>query len=186
MEKKQVDIEFIAQLLNTFADTVGIKIPGDINNKEDIVKAFKVIKDKFNSLSGNADRSTAFMDTKKSGKVLVVDDLHLVTYQIKLLLTRYGYEVTTSRNVQDAVEKFTNDKFDIAIMDYFVPTEQEGIYLIKEIVKHKLNQKLSTRMVVISSAPKKDYSYFISNMGIENYIEKSAGWQEKIIEFCNT
>ena len=54
-------------------------------------------------------------------RVLFVDDSPTVRVNYRNLLSRYGYEVETASSVKEGVETAQRARFDIAIIDYFMP-----------------------------------------------------------------
>jgi len=67
--------------------------------------------------------------------ILIIDDLGVITYQLSVLFQQYNFEVTTSKEIYDAIEKFKKQGFDLVVMDLFIPTEREGFILLEELKK---------------------------------------------------
>lgn len=180
MSSIKIDIGLVKQLVSELYSAVHMELP-EINSEEDLEKAVDSLKSHINKLSENSLVIPAKTGTRK-GRVLVVDDLHLVTYQLKVLFLKMGFDVVTSLDVEDALTKFSESDFDYAILDYFVPSENDGVYLIKNIKKLTLLGKLNTKIIVISSAPKKQYESIMRGYGAHCYVEKKTGWQKTIIK----
>lgn len=180
MSNNKVDIELVKQLVGELYSAVHMELPV-IDNETDLQKAVSFLKEHINKLSENSLVIPAKTGTRK-GRVLVVDDLHLVTYQLKVLFIKMGFDVVTSLDVEDALTKFSESDFDYAILDYFVPSENDGIYLIKNIKKLTVLGKLNTKIIVISSAPKRQYESIMRGYGAHCYVEKKTGWQKTIIK----
>ncbi len=121
---------------------------------------------------------------KNPNNVLVVDDLGIVTVQMESLLKKMGFEVTVSRELFDAIEKYKSQDFGYAIVDLFIPTEREGFILIDEIKKMSLLCKLNTKIVVMTASNKKEHREKCMSRGADFYIEKIPGWQKKIARIC--
>ena len=93
--------------------------------------------------------ATAVADTKKSlgqnaevqilqdgeNNVLIVDDIGVVTYQLKVLFEKQGFIVETAKDIYTAVNHFKKNYFSYIIMDLFVSTEREGFILLDEVKK---------------------------------------------------
>lgn len=65
-------------------------------------------------------------------RLLVVEDHEATRSVLARLLARDGHNVTTASNIQDAVEVFAREHFDVVICDLGLP-DGTGIELIKEI-----------------------------------------------------
>ena len=59
-------------------------------------------------------------------KLLVVDDIGVVTYQLKILFQKIGFEVDTAKDIYSAAKLIRKSVYDFIIMDLFVSTEREG------------------------------------------------------------
>ena len=73
--------------------------------------------------------------------VLIVDDEQIVLDVLQRILLRLGYDSVISDSGELAIEKFTNDEFDLVLMDILMP-EMSGFEVAKEIRKIKPNQKI--------------------------------------------
>jgi len=116
--------------------------------------------------------------------VLIVDDLGIITYQLDILFKKMGYEVVISQEINDAISKYKKQDFGYAVIDLFIPTEREGFILLDELKKLSLLCKLNTRIIVMTASSKPEYEQKSLNRGADFYIEKSPGWQKKIMEAC--
>lgn len=112
-------------------------------------------------------------DSEKQGPaILIVDDLGVITYQLKVLLSQFDYDIDCSQEIYDAVNKFKKRKYQYVVMDLFIPTEREGFILLAELKKWLLQPvltlllellpplrekklKLSARLVAQTSSLKK-------------------------------
>ena len=66
-------------------------------------------------------------------KILIVDDAAFMRMMIKDILTKNGYEVAAeAENGQKAVEKYTEARPDLVLMDITMP-EMDGIQSLKKI-----------------------------------------------------
>lgn len=116
--------------------------------------------------------------------VLIVDDLGIITYQLEMLFKKMGFEVVISQEINDAIEKYKKQDFGYAVIDLFIPTEREGFILLDELKKLSLLCKLNTRIIVMTASSKPEYLTKCMNRGANAYVEKSPGWQKKIMEAC--
>ncbi|OEE34605.1 hybrid sensor histidine kinase/response regulator [Vibrio genomosp. F10 str. ZF-129] len=86
--------------------------------------------------SSNAKKKTSIPDfSPEIENVLVVEDTKSNQMVIRLLLEKYGYNVTTLSNGREAVEYLKNDSFnkiDVVIMDISMPI-MDGLTATKEL-----------------------------------------------------
>lgn len=116
--------------------------------------------------------------------VLIVDDLGIITYQLDILFKKMGFEVAISQEINDAIDKYKKQDFGYAIIDLFIPTEREGFILLDELKKLALLCKLNTKIIVMTASSKQEYQDKCLNRGADHYIEKSPGWQKRIMDAC--
>lgn len=116
--------------------------------------------------------------------VLIVDDLGIITYQLEILFKKLGFEVTTSKELYDAIDQYKKKDFGYVVLDLFIPTEREGFILLDEIKKLALFCKLNTKIIMMSASAKSEYKEKCLGRGADSYIEKTTGWQKNIVEAC--
>lgn len=73
--------------------------------------------------------------------VLIVDDEQIVLDVLQRILMRLGYNSDISDSGEGAIEKFTNEDFDLVLMDILMP-EMSGFEVAKAIRKIKPDQKI--------------------------------------------
>lgn len=112
--------------------------------------------------------------------ILVIDDLGVITYQLSVLFKQLNYEVTTSKEIYDAIEKFKKQVFDLVVMDLFIPTEREGFILLEELKKIAMTKQKPTKIGVMSASPKKEHKQMCKMKGAEFYVEKIDDWQKEL------
>lgn len=112
--------------------------------------------------------------------ILIIDDLGVITYQLSVLFQQYNYEVVTSREIYDAIEKFKKQSFDMVIMDLFIPTEREGFILLEELKKIASSKQKPTQIGVMSASSKKEHKQLCKMKGAEFYVEKIDDWQKEL------
>lgn len=113
--------------------------------------------------------------------ILIIDDLGVITYQLGVLFKQFGFDVTTSKEIYDAIEKFKKQNFDLVIMDLFIPTEREGFILLEELKKTSLNKQRAVKIGVMSASSKKEHKQLCKMKGAEFYLEKVDDWQKELI-----
>lgn len=117
-----------------------------------------------------------------SKTILVIDDLGVITYQLSVLFKQAGFEVTTSKEIYDAIEKFKKQNFNLVIMDLFIPTEREGFLLLEELKKIAANKQKNVKIGIMSASPKKEHKQLCKIKGAEFYIEKVDDWQKELFQ----
>lgn len=190
---EKISIELDSEFVQNFFALADFPVPEKVES-ENFSEGLEKIKNKL--------ATTAALTTKRSdsseiisiddgeirsaeGKTaLIVDDLGIVTVQLKSLFKKLGFEVTVSRELFDAIKKYKTQDFDYAVVDLFIPTEREGFILIDEIKKLSLLCKLNTKIIVMSASSKPEHHQKSINKGANIFVEKIQGWQDKIVDFC--
>lgn len=117
-------------------------------------------------------------------RILIVDDLGVITYQLSVMFRNLGYDVTIAKEIYDAITKYKKEQFKLIIMDLFIPTDREGFILLDELVKlSKLNDS-NTTIGVMTASSKREHRQLCMKKGADFYIEKIEDWQKKLIEYC--
>lgn len=112
--------------------------------------------------------------------ILIIDDLGVITYQLSVIFKQCNFEVTTSKEIYDAIEKFKKQSFDLVIMDLFIPTEREGFILLEELKKITTSKQKLTKIGVMSASAKKEHKQLCKMKGAEFYVEKIDDWQKEL------
>ncbi|MBR1942841.1 response regulator [bacterium] len=114
------------------------------------------------------------------GKVLIIDDLGIITYQLSVIFKRAGYLPITSKEIYDAVDKYKRSSFDYIIMDLFIPTEREGFILLEELKKIATSRKEDPVIAIMSASTRKDHKQECQKKGAAFYVEKLDDWQKEL------
>ncbi|UKI41521.1 MAG: hypothetical protein L6V95_00095 [Candidatus Melainabacteria bacterium] len=94
-------------------------------------------------------------------KVLLIDDLGVITYQLEVLFKRIGFSPIVSKEIYDAIDKFKKNEIKIVIMDLFIPTEREGFILLDELIKIIKYNNLNTKIGIITASKKKNINLHV-------------------------
>lgn len=132
-----------------------------------------------NSFDDSFSGEDTFNLPKKT--ILIIDDLGVITYQLSVLFKQYNFEVITSKEIYDAIEKFKKQSFDLVIMDLFIPTEREGFILLEELKKITMGKQKPVKIGVMSASAKKEHKQICKMKGAEFYIEKIDDWQRDLL-----
>ena len=114
--------------------------------------------------------------------ILVVDDLGVITYQLKVLLSKFDMEVDCSQEIYDAVNKYKKRKYQYVVMDLFIPTEREGFILLTELKKLASSYNVKTVIGVITASPRKEIEQQCRLRGADFFLEKNNEWQANLLE----
>lgn len=118
-------------------------------------------------------------------KILAVDDIGVVTYQLKVLFQKMGFEVDTAKDIFAAAKLIRKNIYDFIIMDLFVSTEREGFLLLDETKKVVLQNNLKTKIIVISASTKGEHKVKCLNRGANMFLQKDSGWQDELVKYIS-
>ena len=185
------NVELDDEFLNLFYNITNSKPPKNIELL-DLKKQLINIVDALKELNENAKKpimsralsnSIEEQDAESAGPaILVVDDLGVITYQLKVLLSRFEYDVDCSQEIYDAVNKFKKRKYEYVVMDLFIPTEREGFILLTELKKLAASYGKNTVIGVITASPRKEIEQQCRARGADFFLEKNSDWQNSL---CN-
>lgn len=107
-------------------------------------------------------------------KILIVDDETLIRDVIKEYLLLENYEIDEACNGLEAIDKATNNKYDLIIMDIMMP-KMDGYQAIKEI-----KSKVDVPCIMLS-ARGEEYDKLIGfDIGIDDYVTKPFSPKELV------
>lgn len=152
-----------------------------VASDEDIRQALLKIQQQ---IDPKAAKKASSQEEKKS--VLVVDDVGVVTYQLKVMFEKNNFEVETSKDVFSAIDLFKKESFNYVVTDLFVSTEREGYFLLDEVKKIVIAKNLNTKIIVITASTKGEYKIKCINKGANAFIEKTSNWQDELLSICSS
>ena len=120
-----------------------------------------------------------------TNNILVIDDIGVVTYQLKILLKNLGYNVQIAKDIFTGLNTFVKTSYAYVIMDLFVSTEQEGYTLLHETKKIITKNNLDTKIIVITASNKAENKVKCINGGADYFLKKDSGWQDKLVELID-
>lgn len=118
--------------------------------------------------------------------ILVVDDLGVITYQLKVLLSQFNLDIDCSQEIYDAVNKFKKRKYQYVVMDLFIPTEREGFILLTELKKMAAASNQKTVIGVITASPRKEIEQQCKLRGADFFLEKNNDWQNQLCQLMES
>lgn len=153
-------------------------------NNETFLQALKKIKALCNFEKKDISQYSQIEEEQSLDKVLLIDDLGVITYQLEVLFKRIGFAPLVSKEIYDAIDKFKKNEIKIVIMDLFIPTEREGFILLDELIKIIKYNNLNTKIGIITASSKKEHKTTCLNKGANFYMEKTDNWQKILMDIC--
>ena len=106
-------------------------------------------------------------------KILVAEDEKDLSKAMKAILEYNGYEVKVVHNGKDAVEKTTEDNYDVILMDIMMPV-MDGMEAVKEIRKSGVN----TPIMLLTAKSQIDDKVEGLDAGANDYLTKPFNRKE--------
>lgn len=103
------------------------------------------------SLSSKREPVLTLGEEIKPMKMLLVDDVRDNIELIQLYLKKYPIKLDTALSGQEAINKFTLNKYDLILMDIQMPI-MDGHETIKRMRKHEVDHNLPPTVIVTLSA----------------------------------
>ena len=182
------NVELDDEFLNLFYNITNSKPPKNVELLDlkrqliNIVDTLKELNDNAKKPIMNRVLNNNVEEENNGPAILVVDDLGVITYQLKVLLSRFDYDIDCSQEIYDAVNKFKKRKYEYVVMDLFIPTEREGFILLTELKKLALSYEKNTVIGVITASPRKEIEQQCRARGADFFLEKNSDWQNSL---CN-
>lgn len=186
-------VDLDEEFLKLFYSINNKKAPADVtlhSLKEQLIEVVDIIRE-LNENSRKPIRSDALGNNAVEEEddlgpaILVVDDLGVITYQLKVLLSRYEMDVDCSQEIYDAVNKYKKRKYKYVVMDLFIPTEREGFILLTELKKLANQYNVKSVVGVITASPRKEIEQQCRLRGADFFLEKNNEWQANLVETMN-
>ena len=182
------NIDLDSEFLDLFFGITNSDVPKELNPvvlKRQLIEIVDVMRDLsanskkpyISKALGNASEED---EEEKGPAILVVDDLGVITYQLKVLLSRFDYDIDCSQEIYDAVGKYKRRHYNYVIMDLFIPTEREGFILLTELRKMAQMSGKKTVIGVITASPRKEIEQQCKARGADFFLEKSNDWQNSL------
>jgi DNA-binding response OmpR family regulator len=106
-------------------------------------------------------------------RILIVDDDRSILRTLKRVLEKNGYTVDTAETAKEALDKLTNNHYDLALVDVILPDMKGTDLLIK--AKNELNQ---TVKFIITGYPSAEVGAKARDLGAEAFILKPVKMPE--------
>ncbi|MBE0365248.1 hypothetical protein PULV_a2011 [Pseudoalteromonas ulvae UL12] len=109
-------------------------------------------------------------DTKVYPKLLIVEDDAISLNITLMIFQQYKLEVTTATSGRSALNELMKKKFDLILMDIFLP-DTNGIYLLNQVC-HNTGVNQTTPVIMLSGNKNKATVQKAVSMGAKGYIIK--------------
>ncbi|MBC8553182.1 MAG: response regulator [Candidatus Brocadiales bacterium] len=106
----------------------------------------------------------------KTRKILIVDDTEEDLYLLETSLERSGYDIVSSRNGVEAIEKLKKNTVDMIVSDILMPG-MDGFHLCRECKKDANLKKIPFVFYTATYTDEKDKEFALS-LGAEKFIIK--------------
>lgn len=176
MDEKKVEID--SDIVKEIFKLAKLNPPKDLTNEAVFDAVFKLKSQE--AMASSESQEMVF--NPSSNNILVIDDIGVVTYQLKILLKNLGYNVQVAKDIFSGLNTFVKSNYAFVVMDLFVSTEQEGLTLLNETKKIITKNNLDTKIIVITASNKAENKVKCLNGGADIFLKKDAGWQDKLIE----
>jgi DNA-binding NtrC family response regulator len=105
--------------------------------------------------------------SKNKKTILVVDDDHYICATLIELFQEDGFEMEAAYSGPEALDKFSNNLFDLVLLDIILP-KMDGLQVLRELLR------LDPNVAVIMATGKTDVATIVDSIkaGAENYITK--------------
>ncbi len=110
-------------------------------------------------------------------KILVVDDMKSELDLLNEYLTQSGFDVVTANNGKEALEKASNNQFDLIVTDWMMP-QMGGLDLCRQLRKKPETANIP---VIACTAKDKDVDkMWAKKQGVKKYLVKPCTKEELI------
>lgn len=181
-------IELDEEFIKAFYEITEVPVPGNVDLpalKKQLTEVIELVEelDKNSRKSKKAILAPKHVEENEEAQtpaILIIDDLGVITYQLKVLLKSFNYDIDISHEIYDAVNKYRKRNYEFVIMDLFIPTDREGFMLLAEL--RKIADSLRRRPIIgiMTASNKKELEHICKNKGADFFIEKSADWQQAL------
>ena len=123
-------------------------------------------------MDATTDANPEKVDNTLTGRVLVVEDVAANRKLVQVFLEKMGFEVTEALDGVEALEKVTEDSFDLILMDMNMPN-MDG-YEATRILRER---KVSTPIIALTAYAMKGDENQCIEAGCDDYLPKPVDSQ---------
>ena len=118
--------------------------------------------------------------------ILIIDDSDTVTMQFQVFFEKNGMHVDIANSVEEGLKKFYEKNYDIVTIDLLMPTEDDGINLLKTLKSAVKSGNMSTIIIVVSAVSESSKKKICLDIGADDYVEKNEHCNEEILNIIKT
>ncbi len=116
------------------------------------------------------------MSTKRTEKILLVEDDINTLNGLAEILAEEGFEVTKARNARNGLNEFRKDQFDVVLVDYLLP-DIDGLQLAETL----LQEQPETKIIMMTAFGTVKNAVQAMKLGIYDYLTKPIDLDELLI-----
>ena len=113
-----------------------------------------------------------------SKKILVAEDSSVIQNLTKRILTIQNYKIMSVKNGAQVLEKLTNDKYDLVLLDIHMPV-MDGMTCAKEI-RSTENENKDIPIIAITGNARNYTMEDFKEVGIDNYLPKPLNYDNLV------
>lgn len=102
-------------------------------------------------------------------KILLVDDSRTILMMEKMILAKFGYELTTAADGQEAIEKVKNERPDLILMDVVMP-RMSGLEAVRHL--HQNTATASIPVIMVTTRGEQENVEKAFESGCSEYVTK--------------
>ena len=181
-------VDLDEEFLELFFNITNASVPANVDlitlksQLINIVDTFKELnKNSKKPIVSKALGNEEIVENSSGPAILIVDDLGVITYQLKVLLSQFDIDIDCSQEIYDAVNKYKKRNYAYVVMDLFIPTEREGFILLTELKKMAAASGTKLIVGVITASPRKEIELQCRARGADFFLEKNNDWQNQLI-----
>ena len=111
-------VEISVDLLKELFKALNAEVPENIGEESLLELVFKLKNKDAASFEPHENNFVS-----NTNNILVIDDIGVVTYQLKILLRNLGYNVSVAKDIFSGLNTFVKSNYSFIVMYLFVSTE---------------------------------------------------------------
>lgn len=112
---------------------------------------------------------TILTKNKPPASILILDDSQVIRSLLQLTLSKAGYKVDASQNLQEAAEKVAQKTYDLWILDYRLDDNSTGFDLVTQM---QLKNLSIPPVFMLSAEESNSHKPIAKSLGINIWVRK--------------